>query len=582
LSKGGMFLLEKTEPGQVFTPEDFTEEHRMIGLLAADFVANEVSGKMAVLEAQEPGLMVELLKKAGELGLLSSDVPEAYGGMELDKISSLLIGESMAAGGSFVISHGAHTGIGTLPIVYFGNDQQKARYLPQLATGEKLAAYALTEPGSGSDALAAKTKAVLSDDKTHYILNGTKQFITNGGFADVFIVYAKVDGDKFSAFIVEKDFAGVSTGPEEKKLGLKGSSTCSLILDQARVPAENLLGEIGRGHVVAFNILNIGRFKLAAGCLGGAKLAINLAAKYALERVQFGLPIAKFGLIQEKLARMAAAIYAVESMVYRTGGMLELASKGVEPAAQAKAIEEYAVECSINKVYSSEVLDMVADEALQIFGGYGYSQEYPVELIYRDSRINRIFEGTNEINRLLIPGTLLRRAVKGQLPLIQAAQQVARELVGVQPGSSGGEGPLARQEEAVEMAKKVFLMTAGAAAQKYLAQMEREQEILGLLANMVTEIYALESALLRAEKEIRVKGEAGAGLKILLVQSLVNDSMPRLENWAKEVLAAVSAGDELRTQLAALRKLLRYQPINGIQARRLTAERILAAEGYTC
>ncbi|MEW6660870.1 MAG: acyl-CoA dehydrogenase family protein [Bacillota bacterium] len=582
MSKGGMFLLEKAEPGQVFTPEDFTEEHRMIGSLAADFVANEISAKMAALEAQEPGLMVELLKKSGELGLLSAEVPEDFGGMELDKISSLLIGENLAAGGSFVISHGAHTGIGTLPIVYFGNEQQKSKYLPLLATGEKLAAYALTEPGSGSDALAAKTKAVLSDDGTHYILNGTKQFITNAGFADVFIVYAKVDGDKFSAFIVEKDFEGVFTGPEEKKMGLKGSSTCSLILDHARVPAENLLGEIGRGHVVAFNILNIGRFKLAAGCLGAAKLAIDLAAKYSLERIQFGVPIARFGLIQEKLARMAAATYAVESMVYRTGGMLDKVLKGLEPAAQAKGIEEYAVECSINKVYSSEVLDQVADEALQIFGGYGYSQEYPVELIYRDSRINRIFEGTNEINRLLIPGTLLRRAIKGQLPLIQAAQQVAKELVGVQAGSPAGEGPLAKQAEAVEAAKKVFLMAAGVAAQKYLDQMEREQEILALLANMIIEIYALESGLLRAEKEIRLKGEEGAGLKILLVQSLVNDSMPKFENWAKEVLAAVSSGDELRTQLAGLRKLLRYQPINGIQVRRLIADRVLAAEGYTC
>ncbi|KKM10895.1 acyl-CoA dehydrogenase [Clostridiales bacterium PH28_bin88] len=580
-----MFLLEPVNPLEVFTPEDFTEEHRMIAATAADFAMGEVAPHMAELEEQKEGLAPELLRKAGELGLLSNDIPETYGGMELDKITSIVIAENLVAGGSFIISHGAHTGIGTLPIVFFGNDEQKARYLPALATGKKLAAYALTEPGSGSDALAAKTKAVLSEDGKYYILNGTKQFITNAGYADVFITYAKVDGDKFTAFIVDRDTEGFSIGPEEKKMGIKGSSTRSLIFENARVPVENVLFEIGKGHVVAFNILNIGRFKLAAGCLGTAKLALKHSARYALERQQFGLPIAKFGLIQEKLARINTATFVTESMVYRTGGLIDdmLAQVGHTGQETAKGIEEYAVECSINKVYGSETLDMAADEAVQIFGGYGYSQEYPVEQIYRDSRINRIFEGTNEINRLIIPGTLLRRAMKGQLPLLPAAQKLARDLLTMMPAMGESDGaPLAEQQKVLENMKKVFLLVAGAAAQKYMEKLEREQEILGMLADMVIEVFAMESALARTLKAIQREGEEKASLKVDMVRSYFNDTIPKMETWAREALAAMASGDELRTQLAALKKLARYTPVDGVAARRRIAAKVLEAEGYTC
>ncbi|MCL4514649.1 MAG: acyl-CoA dehydrogenase family protein [Firmicutes bacterium] len=578
--KGGSFLIEPGDPQQVFTPEDFTPEHRMIAQTAADFVEGEVAPHSEELEEQKPGLMAELLKKAGELGLLSSDIPEAYGGMELDKVSTTLVTENLVAGGSFAVAHGAHTGIGTLPIVFFGTEEQKRKYLPDLATGQKIAAYALTEPGAGSDALAARTKAVLSSDGKHYLLNGTKQFITNAGLADLFITYAKIDGEKFTAFIVERDTPGFSTGPEEKKMGIKGSSTRSLIFEDARVPVENVLGEIGRGHVVAFNILNVGRFKLGAGCVGSSKYALKQAAKYALERSQFGLPIAKFGLIQQKIARMATATYAAESVVYRTAGLLDAGLEGKHEGPEAvKAIEEYAVECSINKVLASEVLDLAADETLQTFGGYGFTQEYPAERIYRDARINRIFEGTNEINRLLIPGTLLRRAQKGQLPLIQAALGLTREVMGMTPPQPDGT-VLGEQKLAVEMAKKAFLQVAGTAVQKYMDKIDREQEILGWLADMAIQIFAMESAVLRAEKALGRVGAGNAALMMDLAKAYVDETVPQLETTARATLGSIAEGDELRTHLSVLRKFTRYTPTGVVATQRRIAERILDAGGY--
>ena len=583
--KGGSFLVEAVEPKNVFTPEDFTDEHKMIADTAASFVEGEVEPVIDDLEAQKDNLMRELLVKAGELGLLGADVPEEYGGMELDKISSMLITENIIKGGSFSLGHGAHTGIGSLPIVFFGNKQQKEKYLPGLASGEKLAAYALTEPGSGSDALSAKTKAVLSEDGKYYTLNGSKQFITNAGFADVFVTYAKIDGDKFTAFIVDADTEGLSLGVEEKKLGIKGSSTRSVIFEDAKVPAENVLYEIGKGHVVAFNILNIGRYKLAIGCIGSSKLALQYAVKYANERKQFKVPISSFGLIKEKIGMMAARIFASESMAYRTAGMIDDMLHNIDMNGEdaglrtAEGIAEYAIECSINKIHGSEVLDYAADETLQIYGGYGYTQEYPAERIYRDSRINRIFEGTNEINRMIIPGTLLRKAMKGELPLLAAAKKLQEELLTpsmpVEDTSFLGE-----QKQIVEKAKKIVLMVAGTAAQKYGQKIQEQQEVLGKTADLVIETFAMESALLRALKAYEAGGEEAAAMKGLLAKIYINDSIGRMDLWAKEALAAIEEGDVLRTQLVALRKLARYNPINSVAAKRQAADAVIAAEEY--
>ncbi|MBO8170022.1 MAG: acyl-CoA dehydrogenase family protein [Thermoanaerobacteraceae bacterium] len=583
--KGGSFLIETVEPRKVFTPEDFTDEHKMIAETAANFVAGEVEPKLEELEAQKEGLMRELLEQAAELGLLAADIPEEYGGMELDKISSMLITENIVRGGSFSLGHGAHTGIGSLPIVFFGNRQQKEKYLPALANGEKFAAYALTEPGAGSDALSARTKAVLSEDGKYYILNGTKQFITNAGFADVFVTYAKVDGEKFTAFIVDADTKGVSLGAEEKKLGIKGSSTRSVIFEDAKVPVENVLYEIGKGHVVAFNILNIGRYKLAVGCIGSAKLALENAVKYAKERRQFGQPIASFGLIKDKIGTMAAKIYASESMAYRTGGLIDAMLQNIDMTAEdsgmktAKGIAEYAVECSINKIHGSEVLDYVADEALQIYGGYGYTQEYPAERIYRDSRINRIFEGTNEINRLIIPGTLLRKAMKGELPLLAAAKKLQEELLTpsmpVEDTSFLGE-----QKQIVEKAKKIVLLVAGAAARKYGEKLQQQQEVLGRVADLVIETFAMESALLRALKVYEEEGREAAVTKELLAKIYISDAFGKMDLWAREALAAVEEGDALRTVLAALRKLTRHNPVNVIALKRQVADKVIEAEKY--
>jgi len=582
MQKGGSYLIEKVDPQEIFTPEDLNEEHRLIANTVKDFAVNELEPKRDDIEAQKEGVMLELLHQAGELGLLAADIPEEYGGEGMDKISSMLITENIVAGGSFTVAHGAHTGIGTLPIVFFGNEEQKKKYLPDLATGKKIAAYALTEPGSGSDALAAKTKAVLSDDGKYYILNGTKQFITNAGLADVFIVYAKVDGEKFTAFIVDAGTEGLSLGAEEDKMGIKGSSTRSVILEDVKVPVENVLGEIGRGHVIAFNILNIGRFKLGAGCSGSAKLALETAIKYALEREQFNVPIAKFGLIQKKIALMAARAYASESAVYRTCGLIDKMLSGKQSGRDvARAMQEYSIECSINKVHASEVLDFVVDEAVQIHGGYGYIKEYPVEQMYRDSRINRIFEGTNEINRMIIPGMLFRKAQKGELPLMEAAQNLLQEVLSMSPvGMKKANGPLADEQSMVEAAKKIFLMAGGVAVQRHGEKIDRQQDILGLLSELAIEIYVMESALARALKAVQNQGKEKAEIKLNLARLYIHTTFPGLELKAREVLCASAVGDELRTQLSILKRLARFNPIDLVKSRREVALKLIDAGKY--
>lgn len=582
---GGSYIIEDTDFHNIVTPEDFTEEHRMIAETTEDFVAGEVVPHDEAIEKLNYELTVEKMRKAGELGLLGADVPEAYGGLGLDKVSSTLISERLTKASAFALSIGAHVGIGTLPIVYFGTEEQKQKYLPSLATGEKIAAYCLTEPSSGSDALGAKTTATLSEDGEYYVLNGSKQFITNAGFADLFIVYAKVDGKEFSTFIVERTMEGVSIGPEEKKMGIKGSSTCPLILEDVKVPVENLLWEVGKGHLIAFNILNIGRFKLAAGCVGASKDTIELAAKYANERAQFGRKISSFPLIGKKLADMNTKTYALESMVYRTAGLFDVGLAEVDHTSpevgyqSAKAIAEYQLECSINKVFGSETLDFVVDEGVQIHGGYGFIQEYRVERNYRDSRINRIFEGTNEINRLLIPGTLVKRAMKGQLPLMQKAVALQAELLEPIPPQTF-EGTLDQEAHLIKMAKKIFLMAGAQAVQKYQLKLEDEQEILSHLSDMMISVYAMESALLRTQKIIDRSGEDKARLPILMTTVFVHDEFNKIETWAKEVLAAMESGDTLRTQLSILKKLTRKSPVNTLGLKREIAEKVIAAEKY--
>lgn len=585
LFKGGAFLIEDLTAEDIITPEDFTEEHQMIAKTTEDFISGDVLPKIDHLENHEFEHSVDLLKKAGELGLLGVDVPEEYGGLELDKISSSLITEKFARAGGFSVTHGAHVGIGSLPIVFFGNDAQKEKYLPKLATGELLAAYALTEPSSGSDAMGAKTTAVLNEAGTHYILNGEKQWITNSAFADVFIVYAKIDGEHFSAFIVERDFPGVSTGPEEDKMGIKSSSTRTLILEDAEVPVENLLGEKGRGHIIAFNILNVGRYKLAIGGVGSSKRGIELAATYVNERKQFGTAISDFTLTQEKLAEMATQTYANESAVYRTVGLFEqrmgsLTDEQLKDGREvARAIAEYQIECSMNKYTATECLDHVVDEAVQLHGGYGFMEEYEVARMYRDSRINRIFEGTNEINRLIVPGTLLKKAMKGELPLLQEAEKLQEEIMMLMP-EEPGDATLEQEKYLLRNAKKMVLLAAGLTAQKYMQKIENEQEILVNLADMVAEVYNMEAAVLRTEKAIDKTGKEKNAQKLLYTEVYVQEAFNRMEADAKETLIAVEEGDTLRMMLSALRKLARCTPKNVITKKREIAKAIKEEEGY--
>ncbi len=584
--KGGSFLIEEGDASRVYTPEDYTSEQKMIAKTTDEFVENEVLPQVEYLEKHEFDRSVKLLKQAGELGLLGADVPEEYGGLGLDKITSALIAEKMSRAGGFSITHGAHVGIGSLPIVLFGTEEQKQAYLPALAVGEKIAAYALTEPGSGSDALGARTTARLNAEGTHYVLNGEKQWITNAGFADVFVVYAKIDGDKFSAFIVEREFPGVSVGPEEKKMGIKSSSTRTLILEDALVPKENVLGEIGKGHVIAFNILNIGRYKLGVGAVGAGKRALEITSQYVNQRQQFKTPIAKFSLTQEKLATMASKLYATESSVYRTVGLFEdhmgqLSEEQQKDGKQiAASIAEYAIECSLNKVFATEALDYIVDEGVQLHGGYGFMSEYEIERLYRDSRINRIFEGTNEINRLLVPGTYLRKALKGELPLLQKAQTLQEELMMLMPQEVGNE-PLDQEKMLVQNGKKIALLLLGLAAQKYGKELEKEQEILVNISDMISNVYAMESTVLRTEKAISKTGVDQNSLKLKYTQVFCQEAFNRIEADAKETLIGVEQGDMLRVMLSSLRKLTRYTPINVISVKREVAKTLLEVEKFT-
>ncbi len=579
-TKGGEFLLRDFDPKEIFTPEDFSDQQKMIAETTEEFVAKEVIPHIKELEEMKEGLAVSLLRKAGELGLLSVDIPEEFGGFGLDKTSTMLVAEKIGPSGSWAVSHGAHTGIGALPIVYFGTEEQKKKYLPKFATGELISSYSLSEPGSGSDALSARTTATLSKDKKHYILNGTKMWLSNAGFADVYITFAKIDGEKFTTFIIEKGFPGVSTGAEEKKLGIKGSSTRTLILENAEVPVENVLGEIGRGHIVAFNILNIGRFKLAASVTGAAKTVINESIKYANTREQFGKPIASFGLIKHKLAEMAIRTYVGESMVYRTAGMIDsilsdIDAKNPESSKMIlKGIEEYATECAMLKVYCSEILDYVVDEAVQVFGGFGYSEEYPVARAYRDSRINRIFEGTNEINRLLASGMLLKRSVKGELPVLAQAKKLFDELLGgSRPSAVEGAGDLfAIERQLVSNCKKVAVLMMGAAAQKYLDKIADEQEVLATISDIMMEVYAMESSLLRVLKNVDRTSENEQQQQIQIVRVFINDAMFRIDAMAKQTLSTIASGDMLRTFLTALKRMTKFTPIDTFAARRSIAE----------
>jgi alkylation response protein AidB-like acyl-CoA dehydrogenase len=564
--KGGGWLLEA--PEAIYAPEDFDETVREIARTARTFAEREVLPLLERMEHGELELNLDLMRKAGELGLLAVEIPEEYGGLDLPKVVSTVIAEELSGTGGFSVTYGAHTSIGTLPLVYFGTPEQKAKYLPKLASGEWVAAYCLTEPGSGSDALAAKTRAVLSEDGKHYILNGTKMWISNAGFAQLFTVFAKVDGQHFTAFLVERNTPGLSFGAEERKMGIKASSTRQVFLEDVKVPVENVLGEVGKGHKIAFNVLNVGRYKLGAGAIGGSKRALEMSAKYAKGRVQFGRPIASFGLIQEKLAEMATRIYAGESAVYRTVGLIDEALVGKEGAEAVLAgIEEYAVEASIIKVLGSEVLDYVVDEGVQIHGGYGYSADYPIERAYRDARINRIFEGTNEINRLLIPGMLLRRALKGQLPLFQAAQRLQKELL--EPSFEEPEDPEASY---VQNLKKLALMVMGLAALKFGDKVEEEQEVLAAAADILIDTYAAESALLRGR---RLGGVAGTMARLYLLQAL-----DRAQARAVGVLPRLAEGDDLRLVLSAARRLTKREALDLVALRREVAQAVLEKEGY--
>jgi len=561
LPKGGSFLFGQTNPQDIFTSEDFTLEHKMIYRMASGFVTDSVLSRMDELEAKKEGLIRELLEAAGELGLNGADIPEDYDGMNMDKISITIIAECIGRSGSFAMTHGGQTGIGSMPIVMFGTHEQKEKYLPGIVSGEKIGAYALTEPGAGSDALSAKTRAELSPDGKYYILNGTKQFITNAAMADLFIVYAKVDGDKFTAFIVDGDSEGLTTGAEEQKMGIKGSSTRSVILEDVKVPVENMLFEMGRGHVVAFNILNLGRYKLSANALGSAKLALELAASYANDRKQFGTPIANFGLIKEKLANMAIKIYVSESMIYRTGGLLENILHSLDTSGDdggqiaAKGIEEYALECSINKIFATEVQAYAVDEGVQIHGGYGFSSEYTIERLYRDARIYRIFEGTNEINRILIPTTLLRRAAKGDLPLQETLEKLKVDLAS---------RSLAREGEAglVQAAKDIFLLTMDAALQTYGQDLQKHQGVIGRLADLAIQAFAIESAWLRAQKSVANEGEIKAKLKLSMAMAYIHSTIGLLEYSARETLLALSEGEDLAYLLENLQRLTTHSTLN--------------------
>lgn len=587
LFEGGEFLITDAAPDEVFTPEDFTKEQQMIAKSAEEFGVRQVDAVADELEDLNPQLVKQLLRNAAELGLLGADVPEIYGGTELDKVSMSLITEHLSrAASGFAVACAVHTGIGSLPLVLFGSPAQKEKYLTKLATAEMIAAYALTEPEHGSDALGAETTAVLSEDGKYYLLNGQKQFITNAGFADLFVTYAQVDGDQFTSFIVERQWDGVSLDEEEKKMGVHGTSTRAVIFQDVKVPVENVLGAIGRGHVVALNTLNVGRYKLAASALGSCKLLISQGVKWAKNRNQFGRPICQFGLIRQKIAQMVIKTYVVESMVYRTARLLDLALDGIDPnVGQAgektgEAIKKYALECSINKIYASEAYDYVADECVQIMGGYGYIQDNVAESSYRDSRINRIWEGTNEINRLLIVNLLMKSAMKGTLPLFETVKKVSGEIQSFSEPTEEAEGPLAKERNMLATAKKIVIFATGAAIRKYMQKLADEQEINALIADSIIEIFAMESALLRTRKKIEKVGEEKSATQMAVTRVYINDAFPKVDLMARQILAAIYDDEKLNTQLTALTKLPQYTPANTIALRRDIADSIIPVARY--
>jgi alkylation response protein AidB-like acyl-CoA dehydrogenase len=587
LFKGGEFLIVNALPEEVFTPEDFTKDQRLVAQSAEEFGTKELLAKKEEIEKLDYDLLKQMLKKAGDLGFLGADMPEAFGGSELDKVSSMLISEKLCSGVSgFMATYGVQTGIGSLPIVLFGTPGQKKKYLPKIASAEMVAAYALTEPGHGSDALGAEARAALSEDGRHYVLNGQKQFITNAGFADLFITYAQVEETKFTSFIVERKWDGVSVDEEENKMGMHGSSTRAVIFQNVKVPVENVLGEVGRGHVVALNTLNVGRFKIAPMVVGSAKTIFSEAVKYAKGRIQFGKPIAEYGLIKHKIAEMLIKVYVVESMAYRTAALLDMALEGIDPtkedagAKTGEAIRRYALECSINKVFGTEMLDYVVDECVQIYGGYGYIKDYPAEGAYRDSRINRIWEGTNEINRLLIVDMLMRAALKGELPLLEVIKKATEELLSFRPDFGEAEGVLDKEKKLVTMAKKIGLLAAGAATQKYMEKLAGQQELVALISEIIIEVFAMESALLRTIKKVQKEGEDRSRTQIAVTQVYVNDAFARIEWTARQIFAAVAEGEELKTQLMALKRLARNTPVNTIALRREIAETVIPLGRY--
>ena len=582
---GGGFLVGETQPSEMFTPEDFTPEHHAIAKTTTDFFNNEVAPNLEAIQHHEPGVAIRVLRKSAELGLTAVVVPERFGGMEMDLVSAMVVAENLARDGSYAGWHGGHSGIGTLPLLLFGTEAQKEKYLRRLASAELVGAYCLSEPHAGSDALAARTRADLSADGTHYVLNGQKMWITNGGGADLFTVFAKVNGEHFTAFLVERAFAGVSSGAEEKKMGIKGSSTTAVYFDNVKVPVENLLGEIGRGHIIAFNILNLGRLKLGPGTLGGCKNLLQISMKYAKERKAFGKTIADFGMIQHKLAEMAIKTYASETMSYRVTGLIESHLEDFHWAmpdaagTMMKAIEEFASECSYVKIFASEALDYVSDEAVQIHGGYGYHQDYAVERAYRDSRINRIFEGTNEINRILATGMLLKRAMRGRLGLVPAVQALQAELMSGPALSSavGTAEPFAAERALVANAKKVAIFCLGVAYQRFLTQIDEQQEVMAALTDISMNAFAMESVLLRARKMAAAgKGEAAAEMTAVFTR----EAMEAIESWGRAILAASGEGDSLRMNLAVLKRFCKHEPVDSIGLRRKIAARLFDAGRY--
>jgi hypothetical protein len=584
--KGGEFLIKEAVPETIFIPEDLSEDQKMMADAAKEFVDKEIWPKLDAIDKQEPNLTTSLMEKAGELGLLGTAIPEEYGGLGQDFNSNTAIAIEMGKSHSFGVSFAAHTGIGTLPILYYGTEEQKKKYLPKLASGELKSAYCLTEPTSGSDALSAKTTAKLSDDKKYYILNGQKMWITNGGFADILITFAQVDGDKFTCFIIDSDSEGFNRGEEENKMGIKGSSTRALFLENVKVPVENVLGEIGKGHYIAFNILNVGRFKLCAMTTGSAKKVASIGIEYANGRKQFGQPISNFGAIKHKLAEQAIRIFVSESATYRVSDLInsqikDLQSKGERyEAAALKAAEEYAIECAMLKVYGSEMLDYVVDETVQVHGGYGYSEEYPAARAYRDSRINRIFEGTNEINRLLTVDMLVKRSMKGRIDLMGPAMAIQKELMSIPSFENGKDELLSAEKKAINNAKKAILMVAGSAIQKLMQKLKDEQEVIMNVTDMLIEVFACESAYLRTMRLSKTKKGEELQPYIDMTKVYVNDAIEKINLFGKHAITAFTEGDELKMLLLGLKRFTKLEPVNTVKLRRNIADKLIEANHF--